>query len=150
MSDPNTSPRNVRCAIVGSGPAGYTAAIYAARALLEPVLIAGIQPGGQLTITTDVENWPGDVSVLGPNLMLRMEAQAAHLETRLVDDIVTSVDLSDRTFSLTCDSGANWTADTLSSNPQGTPGTPGVNQSPTAISGKTRSLSTRTSALRAS
>ena len=107
-------PNNhARVLVIGSGPAGYTAAIYAARAALDPVLIRGLQPGGQLTITTEVENWPGDTSVLGPDLMVRMEAQAAHVGTRLVDDIVTDVDMSSRPFRLTCDSGVSWTADTL-------------------------------------
>ncbi len=104
---------HARTLIVGSGPAGYTAAIYAARAALEPVLIRGLQPGGQLTITTDVENWPGDTSVMGPDLMVRMEAQAVHVGTRLIDDIVVEVDLSAQPFRLTCDSGARWTADTV-------------------------------------
>lgn len=104
---------HARVLIIGSGPAGYTAAIYAARAALAPVLIRGIQPGGQLTITTDVENWPGDTSVLGPDLMVRMEEQAAHVGTRLVDDIVVSVDTAVRPFVVTCDSGARWTADTI-------------------------------------
>ena len=104
---------HARVLIIGSGPAGYTAAIYAARAALTPVLIRGIQPGGQLTITTDVENWPGDTSVLGPDLMVRMEAQAAHVGTRLVDDIVMSVETSARPFVVVCDSGARWTADPL-------------------------------------
>ncbi|QXQ08150.1 thioredoxin-disulfide reductase [Sphingosinicellaceae bacterium] len=107
------SENHARVLIIGSGPAGYTAAIYAARAALEPVLIRGLQPGGQLTITTDVENWPGDTSVMGPNLMIRMEAQAAHVGTKLVDDIVTSVDLSRRPFVAVCDSGARWTADAI-------------------------------------
>ncbi|MDB5458838.1 MAG: trxB [Caulobacteraceae bacterium] len=110
MSD----PRPVRCAIVGSGPAGYTAAIYAARALLEPVLIAGIQPGGQLTITTDVENYPGFADVIqGPWLMDQMRAQAEHVGTELVNDVVVSADLSSRPFRLTCDSGAVFLAETL-------------------------------------
>ena len=107
------SENHARVLIIGSGPAGYTAAIYAARAALEPVLIRGLQPGGQLTITTDVENWPGDVSVMGPNLMIRMEAQAEHVGTKLVDDIVTNVDLSRRPFVATCDSGTRWTADAI-------------------------------------
>ena len=107
-------PRSVRCAIVGSGPAGYTAAIYAARALLKPVLISGIQPGGQLTITTDVENYPGFADVIqGPWLMEQMRAQAEHVGTEFVSDIVVSADLSSRPFRLTCDSGAVFLAETL-------------------------------------
>jgi thioredoxin reductase (NADPH) len=112
MSSP--APRPVRCLIVGSGPAGYSAAIYAARALLNPVLIAGIQPGGQLTITTDVENYPGFADVIqGPWLMDQMKAQAEHVGTEFVGDIVTSVDLSKRPFLVKCDSGAEWLAETL-------------------------------------
>ena len=110
---PIHTPGHARILIIGSGPAGYTAAVYAARAALNPVLIRGLQPGGQLTITTDVENWPGDTSVMGPDLMVRMEAQAEHVGTRLIDDIVVSVDVSRRPFALVCDSGARWTADTL-------------------------------------
>jgi thioredoxin reductase (NADPH) len=108
------SPRQTRCLIIGSGPAGYTAAIYAARALLKPVLIAGIQPGGQLTITTDVENYPGFADVIqGPWLMDQMRAQAEHVGTEFVSDIVTSVDLSKRPFSVKTDSGQDWIAETL-------------------------------------
>src|SRR5436853_3295115 len=96
---------HTRAVIIGSGPAGYTAAIYAARAMLDPILIRGIQPGGQLTITTDVENYPGFVDVIqGPWLMEQMERQAAHVGTRLVADHVTGVDLSNWPFRLTCDS----------------------------------------------
>ncbi|WP_269714109.1 thioredoxin-disulfide reductase [Caulobacter sp. NIBR2454] len=110
MSDPRTT----RCLIIGSGPAGYTAAIYAARALLKPVLIAGIQPGGQLTITTDVENYPGFADVIqGPWLMDQMRAQAEHVGTEMINDIVLSVDLSKRPFHVKCDSGAEWLAETL-------------------------------------
>jgi len=109
-----SAPRSVRCLIVGAGPAGYTAAIYAARALLAPVMIRGLTPGGQLTITADVENYPGFADVIqGPWLMDQMEAQARHVGTELVDDIVVSADLSVRPFRLVCDSGAEWLAETL-------------------------------------
>ncbi len=110
MSEPCTT----RCLIIGSGPAGYTAAIYAARALLNPVLIAGLQPGGQLTITTDVENYPGFAEAIqGPWLMEQMQAQAAHVGTAIINDIVLKVDLSQRPFRLECDSGAVWLAETV-------------------------------------
>ena len=109
-----SQPRTTRCLIIGAGPAGYTAAIYAARALLQPVLIAGIQPGGQLTITTDVENYPGFADVIqGPWLMEQMQAQAAHVGTEIVNDIVLEADLSQRPFRLKCDSGQEWLAETL-------------------------------------
>ena len=100
--------------ILGSGPAGYTAAVYAARALRKPLLIQGIQPGGQLTITTDVENYPGFASVIqGPWLMEQMQAQAAHVGTEIVNDHITSVDLKKRPFTLTGDSGDRFTCDVL-------------------------------------
>ena len=100
--------------IIGSGPAGYTAAIYAARAMLEPVMINGIQPGGQLTITTDVENYPGFADVIqGPWLMEQMKAQAEHVGTRMVSDIITEVDFDHRPFRLTGDSGTVYTADAV-------------------------------------
>ncbi|HEX5776921.1 MAG TPA: thioredoxin-disulfide reductase [Caulobacteraceae bacterium] len=109
-----TKPRHTRCLIVGSGPAGYTAAVYAARALLKPVLIQGIQPGGQLTITTDVENYPGFADVIqGPWLMEQMQAQAEHVGTEIINDIVLEADLSQRPFRLKCDSGQEWLAETL-------------------------------------
>jgi thioredoxin reductase (NADPH) len=100
--------------IIGSGPAGYTAAIYAARAMLEPVLIQGVQPGGQLTVTTDVENYPGFADVIqGPWLMEQMQKQAAHVGTKLVADHVNKVELSDRPFRVHCDSGDVYLAETL-------------------------------------
>src|SRR5215216_3954484 len=100
--------------ILGSGPAGWTAAIYAARAMLRPVLIQGIQPGGQMTITTDVENYPGFADVIqGPWLMEQMQKQAEHVGTRLVTDHVNKVDLMHRPFRLECDSGDIYFADTL-------------------------------------
>ncbi len=106
-------PRHVRLLIVGSGPAGYTAAVYAARAMLAPVLIQGMEPGGQLTTTTDVENWPGDTSVQGPELMMRMEAHAREMGAEVVTDLVTRLDLSRRPFRAETDSGQVWRADAL-------------------------------------
>jgi thioredoxin reductase (NADPH) len=109
---PKTTP--AKLVIVGSGPAGYTAAVYAARAMLEPILIQGIQPGGQLTITTDVENYPGFAEVIqGPWLMEQMQKQAEHVGTRIVTDHVTDLDLTQRPFRLTCDSGDVYIADTV-------------------------------------
>lgn len=107
-------PISAKIVIIGSGPAGYTAAIYAARAMLEPILIQGIQPGGQLTITTDVENYPGFADVIqGPWLMEQMEKQALHVGTKIVSDMVTKLDLSSRPFRLTCDSGDVYLAETV-------------------------------------
>ncbi len=109
-----SEPRSVRCLIIGAGAAGYTAAIYAARAMLEPVLIAGLQPGGQLTITTDVENYPGFAEVIqGPWLMDQMRAQAEHVGTEIINDVVTRADLSQRPFRVACDSGDSFLAETL-------------------------------------
>ncbi|MFV0472837.1 MAG: thioredoxin-disulfide reductase [Pikeienuella sp.] len=99
-------PRAVKLLIIGSGPAGYTAAVYASRAMLDPVLIQGIQPGGQLTITTEVENYPGFEEIQGPELMVKMEAHAKAMGTEVISDIVTRLDLSKRPFAATCDSGA--------------------------------------------
>ena len=105
--------RHSRVLIIGSGPAGYTAAVYAARAALAPMLVQGIQPGGQLTVTTDVENWPGETSIMGPDLMIKMAAQAEHVGAELVSDIITSVDLSRAPFVARGDSGTEYSADTL-------------------------------------
>jgi thioredoxin reductase (NADPH) len=100
--------------ILGSGPAGYTAAIYASRALLEPVLIAGPQAGGQMTITTDVENYPGFADVIqGPWLMEQMKAQALHVGTRMISDTVVEADIKQRPFRLKLDGGDTWTCDVL-------------------------------------
>lgn len=100
--------------VVGSGPAGYTAAIYAARAMLEPILVAGIQPGGQLTITTDVENYPGFADpIQGPWLMDQMRAQAEHMGTRMISDHILQADLSGPPFRLVGDSGDTYAADAL-------------------------------------
>lgn len=100
--------------IIGSGPAGYTAAIYAARAALEPVLVQGLEPGGQLTITTDVENYPGFAEAIqGPWLMEQMKAQAEHVGTNIISDIITDVDFSNRPYKATGDSGTIYTGDTI-------------------------------------
>ena len=109
-----SAPVHAKVVIIGSGPAGYTAAIYAARAMLEPILIQGMQAGGQLTITTDVENYPGFADVIqGPWLMEQMEKQAVHVGTKIVSDLVIKLDTSQRPFRLTCDSGDVYLADTV-------------------------------------
>ncbi|AEI03956.1 thioredoxin reductase TrxB [Afipia carboxidovorans OM5] len=107
-------PISAKVVIIGSGPAGYTAAIYAARAMLEPVLIQGIQPGGQLTITTDVENFPGFAETIqGPWLMTEMEKQAIHVGTKIVTDHVNKLELAQSPFRITCDSGDVYLADAV-------------------------------------
>ena len=109
-----SEPRPVRCLIVGAGAAGYTAAIYAARAMLQPVVVAGLQPGGQLTITTDVENYPGFADVIqGPWLMDQMRAQAEHVGAQILSDMVVEADLSSHPFRVRCDSGDEFLAETL-------------------------------------
>jgi thioredoxin reductase (NADPH) len=108
------SARHAKVIIIGSGPAGYTAAIYASRAMLKPLLIQGIQPGGQMTITTDVENYPGFADVIqGPWLMEQMEEQAKHVGTEIINDHIAKVDLKQRPFRLTGDGGQEYTCDSL-------------------------------------
>ena len=113
MSDTSPQTRHTRVLIIGSGPAGYTAAVYASRAMLEPVLIQGIQPGGQLTITTEVENWPGETEIQGPDLMVNMEAHARAVGTEIIADYISSIDLSKRPFTAQSDSGTVYTADAV-------------------------------------
>ena len=105
--------RHTKVLIIGSGPAGYTAGVYASRAMLEPILVQGIEPGGQLTTTTEVENWPGDTEVQGPDLMIRMEAHAKAMGCEIIGDIISDLDLSQRPFTAKGDSGAVYTADAL-------------------------------------
>ena len=105
--------RHTRVLIIGSGPAGYTAAVYSARAMLNPILVQGIQPGGQLTITTEVENWPGDTHVMGPDLMVRMQAHAEAMGAEVISDHIASLDLSRRPFTAEADSGTTYTADAI-------------------------------------
>ncbi len=105
--------RHTKVLIIGSGPAGYTAAVYSARAMLNPILVQGIQPGGQLTITTEVENWPGDTEVQGPDLMVRMEAHAKAMGAEVISDHISALDLSRRPFTAQGDSGTTYTADAV-------------------------------------
>src|SRR6478752_2030415 len=103
------STKHAPVLVIGSGPAGYTAAIYAARAMLKPMLVAGLQQGGQLMITTDVENYPGFADpIQGPWLMEQMLGQAKHVGAEIVNDLVTEVDLSNRPFHVRTDSGQDW------------------------------------------
>lgn len=104
---------HTKALVIGAGPAGYTAAVYAARASLEPIVVQGLQPGGQLTITSDVENWPGETSIMGPALMDKMQAQAEHAGARIVFDIITAVDFSKRPFVCTSDGGDTYVADSV-------------------------------------
>ncbi len=104
---------STRMLIIGSGPAGYTAAVYGARAMLEPVLVEGLQPGGQLTITTDVENWPGESAIMGPDLMAKMREHAGHVGARIVSDLIVEVDFATRPFRAAGDGGTVYLADTV-------------------------------------
>ncbi len=105
--------RHTKVLIIGSGPAGYTAGIYAARAMLSPLLVQGIEPGGQLTTTTEVENYPGFTEVQGPDLMVKMQEHAAAMGCEIESDIITDLDLSKRPFTARGDSGATYTADAV-------------------------------------
>jgi thioredoxin reductase (NADPH) len=105
--------RHTKVLIIGSGPAGYTAGVYASRAMLDPILVQGMEPGGQLTTTTEVENWPGDTEVQGPDLMVRMEAHARAMGCEIVGDLITSLNLDTRPFVAHSDSGTVFTADAV-------------------------------------
>ena len=105
--------RHTKVLIIGSGPAGYTAGVYASRAMLSPILVQGIEPGGQLTTTTEVENWPGDTEVQGPDLMVRMESHAREMGCEIIGDIISDLDLSKRPFTAKGDSGNTYTADAV-------------------------------------
>ncbi|MFP1644121.1 thioredoxin-disulfide reductase [Pontitalea aquivivens] len=105
--------KKTKVLIIGSGPAGYTAAVYSARAMLQPVLVQGIQPGGQLTITTEVENWPGETHVQGPDLMVKMEEHARAMGAEIVGDHISSLDLSRRPFVAQGDSGTRYEAEAV-------------------------------------
>ncbi len=105
--------KRTKVLIIGSGPAGYTAGVYASRAMLDPILVQGIEPGGQLTTTTEVENWPGDTEVQGPDLMVRMESHAKAMGCEIIRDIISSVDFSKRPFVAQSDSGTVYVADAI-------------------------------------
>ncbi|MCA0941270.1 thioredoxin-disulfide reductase [Salipiger pacificus] len=105
--------RHTRLLIIGSGPAGYTAGVYASRAMLSPLLVQGLEPGGQLTTTTEVENWPGETEIQGPDLMVKMEAHARAMGCEIIGDIITDLDLGQRPFVAKGDSGTTYTADAV-------------------------------------
>ncbi len=105
--------KHTKVLIIGSGPAGYTAGVYASRAMLGPILVQGIEPGGQLTTTTDVENYPGFTEVQGPDLMIKMQEHAAAMGCEIIGDIISDLDLSQRPFTATGDSGNTYTADAV-------------------------------------
>ncbi|NIZ61762.1 thioredoxin-disulfide reductase [Sedimentitalea sp. CY04] len=108
-----TETRHTKVLIIGSGPAGYTAGVYASRAMLEPILVQGIEPGGQLTTTTEVENYPGFTEVQGPDLMVKMQEHAQAMGCEIIGDIITELDTSKRPFTAKGDSGTVYTADAV-------------------------------------
>ena len=108
-----TKTKRTKTLIIGSGPAGYTAGVYASRAMLKPILVQGIAPGGQLTTTTEVENWPGDTEVQGPDLMMRMQDHATAMGCEIISDIITSVNFANRPFVAQSDSGTNYIAESI-------------------------------------
>lgn len=108
-----TDTRHTKVLIIGSGPAGYTAGVYASRAMLEPILVQGIEPGGQLTTTTEVENYPGFTEVQGPDLMIKMQEHAQAMGCEIIGDIITELDTSKRPFTAKSDSGTIYTADAV-------------------------------------
>ncbi|MDA9223298.1 thioredoxin-disulfide reductase [Tateyamaria sp.] len=108
-----TKTKRTKTLIIGSGPAGYTAGVYASRAMLKPILVQGIEPGGQLTTTTEVENWPGDTEVQGPDLMMRMQDHATAMGCEIISDIITSVNFANRPFVAQSDSGTNYIAESI-------------------------------------
>jgi len=108
-----TQSRHTKVLIIGSGPAGYTAGVYASRAMLQPILVQGMEPGGQLTTTTEVENWPGKTEIQGPELMVNMEEHARAMGCEIIMDIITDLDLSKRPFTAKGDSGTVYTADAV-------------------------------------
>ena len=108
-----TKTKHTKTLIIGSGPAGYTAGVYASRAMLKPILVQGIEPGGQLTTTTEVENWPGDTEVQGPDLMMRMQDHATAMGCEIISDIITSVNFANRPFVAQSDSGTNYIAESI-------------------------------------
>lgn len=105
--------RHTKVLIIGSGPAGYTAGVYASRAMLDPILVQGMEPGGQLTTTTEVENWPGETEIQGPQLMVNMETHARAMGCDVVTDLITTLDLKQRPFVAQGDSGTTYTADAV-------------------------------------
>lgn len=113
MPDTDQATRHAEILIIGSGPAGWTAAVYGARAMRDTLVVAGLQPGGQLTITTEVENWPGEAEIQGPELMVKMQEHALKMGAKMAEDHIASVDFDCRPFRATGESGTTYTADSV-------------------------------------